>query len=120
VRQDGVGHGAGHGQRVGEVLGRPLGDVEGRGIVTELARTGLGQGAQLLAGSGVDGAAAGDDEGALGGLDEGDGALQGGDRKSGSAGTPRPISYADFCLQKHNTHNINNKEGNSLCQQLLP
>ena len=50
VRQDGVGHGAGHGQRVGEVLGRPLGDVEGRGIVTELARTGLGQGSQLLGG----------------------------------------------------------------------
>ena len=50
MRQDGVGHGAGHGQRVGEVLGRPLGDVEGRGVVSELARSGLGEGVQLLGG----------------------------------------------------------------------
>src|SRR5438477_1226009 len=26
------------------------------------------------------------------------------DRKSGSAGMPRPISYAVFCLKKKNTH----------------
>ena len=51
VRQDGIGHGAGHGKCVGEVLDRPLDDVEDRGIVTELARAGLGQGTQLLRGS---------------------------------------------------------------------
>src|SRR5437868_13290218 len=27
------------------------------------------------------------------------------DRKSGSAGMPRPISYAVFCLKKKNKHN---------------
>src|SRR5437588_8454587 len=30
------------------------------------------------------------------------GSLQEGDRKSGSAGMPRPISYAVFCLKKKN------------------
>src|SRR5205814_7951551 len=28
------------------------------------------------------------------------------DRKSGSAGMPRPISYAVFCLKKKNTYNV--------------
>lgn len=28
--------------------------------------------------------------------------------------------YEASIIKKHNTHNINNKEGNSLCQQLLP
>src|SRR5438128_1848710 len=28
------------------------------------------------------------------------------DRKSGSAGMPRPISYAVFCLKKKNNHNV--------------
>src|SRR5437660_7308436 len=28
------------------------------------------------------------------------------DRKSGSAGMPRPISYAVFCLKKKNCHNL--------------
>src|SRR5207237_6316782 len=31
-----------------------------------------------------------------------EGTLQAGDRKSGSAGMPRPISYAVFCLKKKN------------------
>src|SRR5436305_10949964 len=29
-----------------------------------------------------------------------------GDRKSGSAGMPRPISYAVFCLKKKNTRHL--------------
>src|SRR5262245_65143966 len=31
------------------------------------------------------------------------------DRKSGSAGMPRPISYAVFCLKKKIQHKINNR-----------
>src|SRR5947207_6367329 len=31
------------------------------------------------------------------------------DRKSGSAGMPRPISYAVFCLKKKNRHTKNEK-----------
>src|SRR5436305_1232064 len=35
------------------------------------------------------------------------GAGKRGDRKSGSAGMPRPISYAVFCLKKKNKYNTN-------------
>src|SRR5262249_57064028 len=31
------------------------------------------------------------------------------DRKSGSAGMPRPISYAVFCLKKKKTHNVSGR-----------
>ena len=78
---------------VGEVVARvPAGGAhrpDGAGVVVvdgALARLGVGhrdaggggQGAQLLAGLGVDGAAPGDDQGTLGRPDEGDGALEGG------------------------------------------
>src|SRR5437867_5131434 len=35
------------------------------------------------------------------------------DRKSGSAGMPRPISYAVFCLKKKNTETPSLANGNS-------
>src|SRR5438309_6201007 len=41
------------------------------------------------------------------------------DRKSGSAGMPRPISYAVFCLKKKKTTNINMCESNKLLGQRL-
>src|SRR5436309_5629772 len=39
-------------------------------------------------------------------------AIQGSDRKSGSAGMPRPISYAVFCLKKkkHSTDRLAERE----------
>src|SRR5207237_2943294 len=36
------------------------------------------------------------------------------DRKSGSAGMPRPISYAVFCLKKKKIHKIKNLQYKSL------
>src|SRR5438094_5577162 len=37
-------------------------------------------------------------------------ALNGRDRKSGSAGMPRPISYAVFCLKKKKEHRQTNRQ----------
>ena len=78
---------AAHGAGVVEVDGA----LAGLGVAHRDAGGG-GQGAQLLAGSGVDGAAAGDDEGALGGLDEGDGALQGGGLGHRAAHVPHALA----------------------------
>src|SRR5438093_3285009 len=39
------------------------------------------------------------------------------DRKSGSAGMPRPISYAVFCLKKKKTHTI--MDGGSSEERLM-
>src|SRR5438105_5682469 len=37
------------------------------------------------------------------------------DRKSGSAGMPRPISYAVFCLKKKNRQNTQKQFGGTRC-----
>src|SRR5437870_6767720 len=45
------------------------------------------------------------------------GSREGRDRKSGSAGMPRPISYAVFCLKKKKKEKINNNDKNAANEQ---
>src|SRR5437016_10177610 len=42
------------------------------------------------------------------------------DRKSGSAGMPRPISYAVFCLKKKNTNRIEHRDRDETHQPRRP
>src|SRR5205823_8730677 len=82
------------------------------GIASALAGGAMSKlfgGGQKAASGGIQGDVLATDNNTVGMGDAGiKSAIQGSDRKSGSAGMPRPISYAVFCLKKKN-YNFNSK-----------
>src|SRR5438876_6883213 len=76
------------------------------GIASALAGGAMSKlfgGGQKAASGGIQGDVLATDNNTVGMGDAGiKSAIQGSDRKSGSAGMPRPISYAVFCLKKKN------------------
>src|SRR5436853_1352928 len=77
------------------------------GIASALAGGAMSKlfgGGQKAASGGIQGDVLATDNNTVGMGDAGiKSAIQGSDRKSGSAGMPRPISYAVFCLKKKKT-----------------
>src|SRR5437870_8891960 len=91
------------------------------GIASALAGGAMSKlfgGGQKAASGGIQGDVLATDNNTVGMGDAGiKSAIQGSDRKSGSAGMPRPISYAVFCLKKKIVRQL--RDNSDVCLDVL-